>query len=168
MIVTLIAAVSSNNVIGKNNQLIWHLPADLKHFRQLTTGHTVFMGRKTYGSIGKPLPNRRNVVISRTFTNIEGCEVVASLEDGLKLCAEQEEVFVIGGAEIYRQALPIANRIELTQIHRDFEGDTFFPETDPQEWQETNRQDFPRDEKNLLSYSFITLNRKIGNASFIN
>ncbi len=159
MIVTLIVAVSSNNVIGKNNQLIWHLPADMKHFKQLTTGHTVFMGRKTYDSIGKPLPNRRNIVISRNIKNIAGCEVVASLEDGLKLCADEEEIFVIGGAEIYRQALPIANQIELTRVHQDFEGDTFFPKIDLQEWQETNRRDFVPDEKNLLSYSFITLNR---------
>ncbi|MGI4750904.1 MAG: dihydrofolate reductase [Janthinobacterium lividum] len=159
MIITLIVAISSNNVIGKNNQLIWHLPADLKHFRQLTTGHTVFMGRKTYDSIGKPLPNRRNVVISRRLKNIDGCETVASLEDGLKLCAEEKEIFIIGGAEIYRQALPLATRIELTRIHQEFEGDTFFPEFDLNDWQETNRQDFAPDEKSSLSYSFITLNR---------
>jgi len=159
MIVSLIVAVSTNNVIGKNNQLIWHLPADLKHFKQLTTGHTVFMGRKTYDSIGKPLPNRRNVVISRSVDKIEGCEVAASLEEALQLSQEEKEVFVIGGAEIYRQVLPLAHRIYLTQIHQDFDGDTFFPSIDFQSWQETSREDFSPDEKNPFSYSFITLNR---------
>ncbi len=159
MIISLIVAVSTNNVIGKNNQLIWHLPADLKHFKQLTTGHTVFMGRKTYDSIGKPLPNRRNVVISRSVDKITGCEVATSLEEALQLTQQENEVFVIGGAEIYRKALPLAHRIYLTQIHQDFDGDTFFPSIDFQSWQETSREDFSPDEKNAFSYSFITLNR---------
>ncbi|RYE05608.1 MAG: dihydrofolate reductase [Sphingobacteriaceae bacterium] len=159
MIVTLIVAVSANNVIGKNNQLIWHLPADLKHFKQLTTGHAVFMGRKTYDSIGKPLPNRRNIVISRNVKNIAGCEVVASLEEGFKLCADQEEIYVIGGAEIYRLTLPLADQIELTRVHHDFDGDTFFPEINLNQWQESKREDFESDEKNAYAYSFITLNR---------
>ncbi|MGI4728380.1 MAG: dihydrofolate reductase [Janthinobacterium lividum] len=159
MTITLIVAVSSNNVIGKNNQLIWHLPADLKHFKQLTTGHAVFMGRKTYDSIGKPLPNRRNIVISRTVKNIVGCKVVASLEEGFKLCADEETVYIIGGAEVYREALPIANQIELTRIHQEFNGDTFFPEINPKQWQEIKREDFKPDEKNAYAYSFITLNR---------
>ncbi|MGI4804000.1 MAG: dihydrofolate reductase [Janthinobacterium lividum] len=159
MTITLIVAVSSNNIIGKNNQLIWHLPADLKHFKQLTTGHAVFMGRKTYDSIGKPLPNRRNIVISRTVKNIAGCEVVASLEEGFKLCADEETVYIIGGAEVYREALPIANQIELTRIHQEFNGDTFFPEFNLKQWQEIKREDFKLDEKNAYAYSFITLNR---------
>lgn len=159
MTITLIAAVSSNNVIGKNNQLIWHLPLDLKHFKQLTTGHAVFMGRKTYDSIGKPLPNRRNIIISRTAQEIAGCEVVNSLEAGFKLCANQKTVYIIGGAEIYRQALPLADQIELTCVHQNFDGDTFFPEIDPKQWQEIKREDFEPDEKNLYSYSFITLSR---------
>lgn len=159
MIISLIVAIAANNVIGKNNQLPWHLPKDLKHFKQLTTGHAVFMGRKTFDSIGKPLPNRRNIVISRSVKQIEGCEIVASLEEALKLCKNEEEVFVIGGAEIFREALPLANRVELTQIHHDFDGDTFFPEIEMNNWQETKREDFLPDEKNLFSYSFITLNR---------
>ncbi|RYE04577.1 MAG: dihydrofolate reductase [Sphingobacteriaceae bacterium] len=159
MKIILIVAVSSNNVIGKNNQLIWHLPSDLKHFKQLTTGHAVFMGRKTYDSIGKPLPNRRNLVISRTQKEIAGCEVVASLEAGFKICADEEEIYIIGGAEIYRLALPLAHRIELTRVHHDFDGDTFFPEINPKQWQESNREDFEPDEKNAYAYSFITLNR---------
>lgn len=160
MVISLIAAVATNNVIGKNNQLIWHLPADLKHFKQITTGHTVFMGRKTYDSIGKPLPNRRNIVISRSIKAIPGCEVAASLEEALQLTQQENEVFIIGGAEIYRQAFPLANRIELTRIHQDFDGDTFFPAIALQNWQETEREDFLPDEKNPLSYSFITLNRR--------
>lgn len=159
MTISLIVAVSSNNVIGKNNQLIWHLPADMKHFKLLTTGHAVFMGRKTYDSIGKPLPNRRNIVISRTVKKIEGCEVVASVEAGFELCAGQEKVYIIGGAEIYREALPLASQIELTRVHQDFDGDTFFPEINPKQWQEIKWEDFGPDEKNAYAYSFITLNR---------
>lgn len=159
MIITLIAAVSANNVIGKNNQLIWHLPSDLKHFKQLTSGHAVFMGRKTYDSIGKALPNRRNIVISRTIKNLEGCEVVVSLKEGFKLCADEEVVYVIGGAEIYREALPLADQIQLTRVHQDFDGDTFFPEINPKQWREIKREDFNPDEKNAYAYSFITLNR---------
>ena len=160
MLISLVVAVSSNQVIGKNNQLIWHLPADLKHFKQLTTGHAVFMGRKTYDSIGKPLPNRRNIVISRSAAEIKGCEVSASIEDALQLTSAEKEVFIIGGAEIYRQVLPLANRIYLTKVHQDFDGDTFFPEINDQEWQETQREDFSADEKNSIPYSFITLNRR--------
>ncbi|MGI4020492.1 MAG: dihydrofolate reductase [Janthinobacterium lividum] len=160
MIISLVVAVSANQVIGKNNQLIWHLPADLKHFKQLTTGHTVFMGRKTYDSIGKPLPNRRNIVISRSVNQLEGCEIAPSLEAALKLSSEEKKIFIIGGAEIYRQSLLLANRIYLTRIHQDFDGDTFFPEIDLKIWQETERENFLPDEKNKLSYSFITLNKR--------
>lgn len=160
MIISLVVAVASNQVIGKNNQLPWHLPADLKHFKQITTGHAVFMGRKTYDSIGKPLPNRRNIIISRSVKEIVGCEVAASLEVALQICKEEDEVFIIGGSEIFRESLPIANRIDLTRIHQDVDGDTFFPEIDLQIWQETQREDFSPDEKNPFSYSFITLNRR--------
>ncbi|MVN22283.1 dihydrofolate reductase [Mucilaginibacter arboris] len=160
MVISLIVAVAANNVIGKNNQLPWHLPADLKHFKRITTGHTVFMGRKTYDSIGKPLPNRKNVVISKSVKKIEGCEVAASLEEALKSASEEAEIFIIGGAEIFRQSFFLAERIELTCIHQDFDGDTFFPEIDPQTWTETQREDFAADEKNPFSYSFITLKRR--------
>lgn len=160
MLISLVVAVSSNNVIGKNNQLPWHLPNDLKHFKQLTTGHAVLMGRKTFDSLGKPLPNRRNIVISRSIKQIEGCEAVASIEEALELCKEEKEIFIIGGAEIFREALPIVNRIELTRIHQNFEGDTFFPKIDQQTWRETKRDDFQPDEKNRFSYSFITLTRR--------
>lgn len=159
MLVSLVVAVSTNNAIGQNNRLLWHLPADLKHFKTLTTGHTVFMGRKTYESIGKPLPNRRNIVISKSLKEIKGCEVSRSLEEALLLPGKNEEVMVIGGAAIYNLALPIAYRIYLTRVHQEFEADTFFPETDPKQWQETQREDFSADEKNPFSYSYITLNR---------
>ncbi len=159
MLISLVVAVAANNAIGKNNQLLWHLPADLKHFKQITTGHTVFMGRKTFQSIGKPLPNRRNIVISKSVKAIAGCEVVPSMEEALLLADKNEEVMVIGGAEIYTLALPKANRIYLTKVHHEFEADTFFPEIDPNQWQETQHEDFPADEKNPFPYSYITLNR---------
>lgn len=160
MLVSLVVAVAANNAIGKNNQLLWHLPADLKHFKTLTTGHTVFMGRKTYESIGKPLPNRRNIVISKSIKEIAGCEVAPSLEEALLLPGKNAEVMIIGGAAIYNLALPKADRIYLTRVHQDFEADTFFPKIDLQTWQETERENFSPDEKNLLAYSFITLNRR--------
>jgi dihydrofolate reductase len=160
MLISLVVAVAANNAIGKNNQLLWHLPADLKHFKQVTTGHTVFMGRKTFQSIGKPLPNRRNIVISKSVTAIEGCEVLPSLEEALLLADKHEELMVIGGATIYNLALPKANRIYLTRVHHEFEADTFFPEIDLNQWQETTREDFLPDEKNPFRYSFITLNRR--------
>lgn len=160
MIVTIVVAISENNAIGKNNQLLWHLPADLKHFRLITTGHTVIMGRKTYDSVGKPLPNRRNIIITRQDITIEGCEVVKSIEAALALCADEEEVFIVGGAEIYRQAMHLTDRIYLTIVHQKFEADSFFPEINYNEWRETEREDHQPDEKNKLPYSFITLNRR--------
>lgn len=160
MLISLVAAVSTNQVIGKNNQLIWHLPADLKHFKNITTGHTILMGRKTFDSIGKPLPNRRNIIISRSKNLVDGCEVADSLEVALKLCEAETEIFIIGGAEIYKQSMQFANRIYLTKIHQKFEGDTFFPEIDLKIWQETFREDFSADEKNKFAYSFVTLNKR--------
>lgn len=160
MVISLVVAAAANNAIGKNNQLLWHLPNDLKHFKQLTTGHTVFMGRKTYQSVAKPLPNRRNIVISKSIKEIKGCEVVSSMAEAFSLVDANEEVFVIGGAEIYKLALPIANRIYLTRIHQDFDGDTFFPELNPETWRQTQREDFLPDEKNKFPYSFITLDRR--------
>lgn len=159
MSISIVVAVAANNAIGKNNQLLWHLPADLKHFKQITTGHTVFMGRKTFQSIGKALPNRRNIIISRSVKAVEGCEVLASLEEALLLAGENEEVMVIGGATIYNQALPKTRRIYLTRVHYEFEADTYFPEIDPNQWRETTREDFAADEKNKFAYSFITLDR---------
>jgi dihydrofolate reductase len=157
MTVSIVVAISENHVIGKDNKLLWHLPNDLKHFKDITTGHTIIMGRKTYESVGKPLPRRRNIIITRQAISIDGCEVVDSIEAALALCKDEPEVFIVGGAEIYRLLLHLTNRIYLTIIHKEFEGDSFFPEIDKQEWREVSREDHQPDEKNLLPYSFITL-----------
>jgi dihydrofolate reductase len=157
MIITIVVAIASNNAIGKNNQLLWHLPNDLKHFKDITTGHTVIMGRKTFDSVGKPLPRRRNIIITRQNLLIDGCEVVHSLDAAMAICKNGEEVMIIGGAEIYREALPLTNRIYLTIVHQDFGGDTFFPEIDYTKWKETAREEHQPDEKHLYAYSFVTL-----------
>jgi dihydrofolate reductase len=159
MTTSIIVAIAKNNAIGKNNQLLWYLPNDLKHFKDVTSGHTVIMGRKTFDSVGKPLPRRRNIVVTRQDISIEGCEVVKSIEAALALCAGEDEAFIIGGAEIYRQSIHLTDRIYLTQIDQDFDGDTFFPELNPAVWKETKRENFEPDDKNKLKYSFITLQR---------
>lgn len=160
MILSIIVAIAKNRAIGKDNKLLWYLPNDLKHFKDVTTGHTVIMGRKTFDSVGKPLPKRRNIVVTRQAISIEDCEVAPSIEAAIALCKAEDEVFIVGGAEIYRQAIPLTNRIYLTIIDQDFEGDTFFPELNPDEWQETDREDFEPDEKNKYKYAFITLVRR--------
>ena len=162
MKLSLIVAVAENGVIGHNNQLIWHLPNDLKQFKRLTTGHCIIMGRKTFESIGKPLPNRTSLIISRnTDFQIEGCITVSSLENAILEAKkiETEEAFIIGGAEIYRLALPIVDKIYLTEVHHQYEGDTFFPEIDKTIWQEIHREDFGTDEKHLVNYSFVEMGR---------
>ena len=156
MIVSIVVAISQNHAIGKDNKLLWYLPNDLKHFKTITTGHTVIMGRKTYESVGKPLPNRRNIIVTRQNITIEGCEVVNSIEAALALCSAEEEVFIVGGAEIYKQSMHLTDRIYLTIVHKEFDGDSFFPEIDPNQWHETAREDHELDEKNKLPYSFIT------------
>jgi dihydrofolate reductase len=160
MILSIIVAIAKNHAIGKDNKLLWYLPNDLKHFKDVTTGHTVIMGRKTFDSVGKPLPKRRNIVVTRQAISIEGYEVVPSIEAAIELCKAEDEVFVVGGAEIYRQSIPLTDRIYLTIVDQDFEGDTFFPELNPDEWQEKDREDFEPDEKNKYKYSFITLVRR--------
>ncbi len=156
MNINLIVAVDENNGIGKNNLLPWYLPADLKHFKNLTSGHPIIMGRKTFDSIGKILPNRRHIVISRqSGLLIPGADVSASLNQALDLCKDQEVVFVIGGAEIFEQALPLADVLYLTLIHHNFDADTFFPEINKNNWiEEENFRNEP-DDKNLFPYSFI-------------
>ena len=157
--ITAVVAIASNYAIGKNNQLLWHLPKDLKHFKEITAGGTVIMGRKTFDSVGKPLPKRRNIVITRQDIAIEGCEVVKSIDEAIALCKTENEVFIVGGAEIYRQAMHLTNRIYLTIVHQSFDADTFFPEIDYKDWKETQREDHEADEKHQFSYSFITLER---------
>jgi len=159
MIVSIIVAIGENNAIGKNNRLLWHLPADLRHFKNVTSGHTIIMGRKTFDSVGKPLPNRRNIVVTRQDIKIEGCEVVKSIDEAIALCKGEGEAFIGGGAEIYRQAMAKTDRIYLTIVHKVFDADTFFPEINFSEWVETAHEDHQPDEKNKLPYSFITLER---------
>jgi dihydrofolate reductase len=160
MKVSIVVAMAANRVIGNNNQLPWHLPADLKHFKQTTMGKPILMGRKTWESIGRPLPGRTNIVITRDESYAApGCLVVHSIEAAMQAAAQQDEVMVIGGAEFYRQVLPRADTIYLTRIHQDFEGDTFFPELDEAEWQEVARVDCDADDRNPYAYSFIRLER---------
>ena len=163
MKLSLIVAVAENNIIGHNNQLIWHLPNDLKQFRRLTTGHCIIMGRKTFDSIGKPLPNRTSIIISRNPDfKIENCITVDSLEKAILKAKEieNEEAFIIGGAEIYRLSLPLTDKIYLTEVHSSFEGDAFFPTIDKNVWEETKRENFETDEKHLYKYSFVELEKK--------
>ncbi len=161
MIISLIAAMGKNRVIGKNNSLPWNLPADMKHFRELTTNKPVIMGRKTFESIGKPLPNRTNIVITRDQDyKAENCIVVRSADDALKAAENNEEVMVIGGSQIYKEFLPRANRMYLTLIEEDFDGDAFFPEYKVEEWEETAYEEHERDSKNQYNYTFLTLERK--------
>lgn len=156
MTISLIVATDEKNGIGKNNQLPWHLPADLKHFKMLTTGHPIIMGRKTFDSIGKALPNRRNIVISRQDDYIaEGATVVSSLQDAFDLCNDEDEAFVIGGAQIFEQALPQADVLYLTVIHHQFDADTFFPEINENDWIAAESLIHEPDEKNIYSYTFI-------------
>ena len=163
-ILTLIAAIANNGVIGIANRLPWHLPADLKHFRQLTTGHTVIMGRKTWESLPakfRPLPGRRNIVVTRNGDyRAEGATAVASLPAAIDAvaAAQDEEAFVIGGAELYAAALPLADRLQLTEIAADFAGDTWFPAIDPAQWREAARE-AGQDEAGL-GYAFVTYQRR--------
>ncbi|TDQ07030.1 dihydrofolate reductase [Pedobacter metabolipauper] len=161
MIVTIVVAIAENNAIGKDNQLLWYLPTDLKHFKDITNHHTIIMGRKTFDSIGKPLPNRRNIVITRnTDLSIPGAEVTNTLDQALELCSKDDEVFIVGGAEIYRQALGKTDRIYLTRVHESYSADTFFPEIDPNVWKEISSEKHQPDEKNKVAYTFATLERK--------
>ena len=158
-VIELVVAASENDVIGRGKQLPWHLPADLKHFKSLTVGKTVLMGRKTYESIGKALPQRVNLVMSRSAHFTPGdCQVVGSVREASAIAGEL--LMVIGGAEIYRQCLPLASRIHLTLVHTRIDaGDTFFSEWRRAPWRETARQSFEPDEKNAYAYSFVTLER---------
>lgn len=158
--ISIIVAVAENGVIGDKNSLLWHLREDMVHFRTTTSGHPVVMGRKTYDSIGRPLPKRTNVVISRdTSLAIEGCTVVHSLEEAIALFEPTEEVFIIGGAQIYTQALPLADRIYLTVIDKEYEGDTSFPEIDYSAWREISRDEHVRGEEFEHPFAFITLEK---------
>lgn len=157
--ISLIVAAAENNAIGKNNQLLWHLPNDLKFFKNTTWGMPVIMGRKTFESFNKPLPGRFNIVITRQADwKANGVNVAADLQDALQKAEETncKEIFVIGGGEIYKQAYEIADKIYLTRVHTSIDGDTFFPEVDENKWQLISNQDFVPDAKHKFAYSFQT------------
>ncbi len=159
----LVAAAANNNVIGNNNRLVWKLPADLRHFKNLTMGHVMIMGRKTFESIGGPLKGRRIIVVTRqTDYAAAGCEVAHSLKEAIGLVKDQKEIFIAGGGEIYAQAIRMhqTRRIYLTRIFANFEGDAFFPEIDPGQWELIERNDMPADDKNPYPYSFQIFKRK--------
>ncbi|WP_242928526.1 dihydrofolate reductase [Pontibacter vulgaris] len=160
--IAIVVAIADNNVIGKDNQLIWHLPADLKHFKSITMGHPIIMGRKTFDSIGKPLPGRTSIIITRQQDfKAEGCIVVNSVQEAITKGRELDEtVCIIGGAEIYKQALPLTDTIYLTRVHHTFEGDTYFPELQPEDWETVSATEHAPDEKNKYKYSFLELKRK--------
>ncbi len=153
----LIAAAAENNALGKDNQMIWHLPDDFKRFKQLTTGHYIILGRKTFESFPKPLPNRTHVIITRQKNyKAEGCIIVNSVPEALKTVPENETIFIIGGAEIYNQTIAIADKIELTRVHTSIDADAFFPEINPEKWQLIEEDFHPKDEKHAFDFTFKT------------
>ena len=161
--ISLIVAKADNGVIGRDNKMPWHIPAELKHFKARTMGKPIIMGRKTFDSLGRVLPGRPHVVISRSALSLpENCYAARSLQEAISTAqtlAEQGEVVVIGGAEIYRQALPLVDRLYLTEGHIEPEGDTWFPELNPGDWQETEREDVPADADSAIAYSIVTYQR---------
>ena len=160
--ISLVAAMSKNRVIGVNNALPWHIPEELQHFKQLTMGKPMIMGRKTFDSIGKPLPNRTSVVITRnTDLTIEGCVMVNSLEDAILEAQKIEttEAFIIGGAAIYELAIDLVNTMYVTEIHHPFEGDAFFPSINKDTWKEVAREKHFKDEKHAYDFDFVTYER---------
>lgn len=160
--ISLIVAVAKNGIIGTGGTMPWHITEDFAHFKAVTLGHSVIMGRKTYESIGRPLPRRRNVVISRNQTlRIEGCEMATSLEEAIAMCEGEEELFVIGGGEIYRQAMPMADKLYITHVDVVVEGDTRFPEIDPALWEEISREEFERGREFGHPFSFVDYVRRV-------
>ncbi|RAU81636.1 dihydrofolate reductase [Pontibacter arcticus] len=160
--ITIVVAAAENNVIGKDNNLIWHLPADLRHFKNLTMGHPMLMGRKTFESIGKPLPGRTSIIITtqKDYT-AEGCIIAHSVEEALeKAKALDEQVSIIGGAEIYKLTLPHTDVVQLTRIHHTFDGDVYFPALSENEWELVSEENHRPDEKNKYSYTFQEFRRK--------
>lgn len=157
---SIIAAMASNRVIGVDNTLPWRLPADLAHFKALTLGHHIIMGRKTWESLGKPLPGRTSVVVTRDMSfSVPGCVVAHSLADAMAACNGDEEAFFIGGADLYRQALELTDRMYLTEVKTEASGDAWFPEFDPTRWVESSRKHCKADEKNRFDYDFVVYER---------
>lgn len=159
--IILIAAVAENNALGKNNDLLWHLPKDFKRFKEITSGHHIIMGRKTFESFPKPLPNRTHVIITRQKDYVhEGCIVVQDLESAIAVCPKNEDAFVIGGGEIYSQSIHLADQLDITRVHHSFEADVYFPEIDSKIWELTSEIFNHKDEKHLYDYTFQTFVRK--------
>jgi dihydrofolate reductase len=157
--ITVIAAIASNNALGKDNDLIWHLPADLKRFKKVTTGHYILMGRNTFESIGRPLPNRTTIIITRNKNYFkEGCLIANSLEQAIEMAKPAAQIFIIGGAQIYKETIAkdVAVQLDITLVHHPFEADVFFPEIDTKIWEEVAREDYKADEKNEYDYSFVS------------
>ena len=159
--ISIIAAVSENNALGKNNDLVWHLPDDFKRFKQLTSGHYIVMGRKTFESFPKPLPKRTHVIVTRqkNYTP-EGCLVANTLLEAIQLCPKNEDTYIIGGGEIYKQSIAIADVLEITRVHHSFDADTFFPEIDLKIWQLTSEEFHPKDDKHNYSFTYQSYRRK--------
>ncbi len=154
--ISLIVAVAKNGIIGTGGTMPWHITEDFAHFKAVTLGHSVIMGRKTYESIGRPLPRRRNIVITRnTELSIEGCQMASSLEGAMAMCEGEDEVFIIGGGEIYRQAMPLADKLYITHVGVEVEGDTRFPDIDPEVWHEVCREEFPHGSAFPHPFSFV-------------
>ncbi|MFK8059256.1 MAG: dihydrofolate reductase [Polaribacter sp.] len=161
--ITIIAAIAKNNALGKNNDLIWHLPADLKRFKKVTTGHHILMGRNTFESIGKPLPNRTTIIITRNKNYFkDGCLIAHSIEEAIDLVENDDKIFIIGGAQVYKETIKknLADQLDITLVHKEFDADAFFPEIDLSIWEESTREDFKADEKNNIDYSFVSYIKK--------
>ncbi len=172
MKISIIAGIGRNSELGRGNTLLWSLPTDMKHFKKTTTGHTVIMGRKTFESIGRPLPNRKNIVITRdVHYSHDGVEIVNSLEEALRLASleqgrkfeenqDEVEIFIIGGGEIYRQAMEKANKLYITRVDGEFDADTFFPAIDSNIWVKTKSERYTKDEQDAFDFEFIEYERK--------
>jgi len=161
MSLSIVVAMDKNRLIGKDNKLPWHLPADLAYFKKITTGKSIVMGRKTYDSIGRPLPNRRNIVISRNSkTLITGCEVLSSIDEVLSITKDEEEVMIIGGASLCEQLLPQVSRLYITKIEGKFDGDIYFPEYDEADWRQVSCESYLPDDSNQHAHHFIVLERQ--------
>jgi dihydrofolate reductase len=160
MKLSIIVAMDRNRVIGKNDTLPWRISEDLKYFKRVTMGKPIVMGRKTHESIGRPLPGRENIILTRDQNyQTEGCTVLHSVEEILEHCNDINEVMITGGSEIYKQTFEKVTRLYLTEVHAEVDGDTYFPEFDRDEWEEISREDFEADEKNEFDYSFVLLER---------
>jgi dihydrofolate reductase len=157
----MIAAVAENNALGKNNDLLWHLPNDFKRFKEVTSGHHIIMGRKTFDSFPKPLPNRTHVIVTRQHDfKHEGCIVVQDIEKAIAVCPTEEDTYIIGGGEIYTQSIHFADQLDITRVHHSFDADVYFPEINPEIWELTSETFHPKDEKHLFDFTFQTFVRK--------